>query len=167
MPDCRLGTPPLQDQTLDHSATLSPPCILFWWPCYGYKKFLVILFSDTDEEELNRLAEAAVSGHLIIQKGEGNVLFFCLVAHQAGDNSSASAAWSALRAQSGLLHQKATQECRRKWESLKVVPVPFIPTPQHFIIDSNTIHTPGGAFQWQLHNLKLKAINFINPTHTN
>ena len=29
----------------------------------------VCLFSGTDEEELNRLAEAAVSGYSIIQKG--------------------------------------------------------------------------------------------------
>ena len=35
-----------------------------------------LFFSDTDEEELNRLAEAAVSGYSIIQKGEGNVLIF-------------------------------------------------------------------------------------------
>ena len=33
-----------------------------------------LCFSDTDEEELNRLAEAAVSGYSIIEKGQDEVL---------------------------------------------------------------------------------------------
>ena len=32
--------------------------------------FFLMFFSDTDEEELNRLAEAAVSGHSIFQNGK-------------------------------------------------------------------------------------------------
>lgn len=33
----------------------------------------ILLISDTDEEELSRLAEAAVSGHSVIQEGDISV----------------------------------------------------------------------------------------------
>ena len=38
-----------------------------------YPADCILLLSDTDEEELSRLAEAAVSGHSVIQEGDISV----------------------------------------------------------------------------------------------